>query len=246
MIELLEYFARVLPGCLLLIIVLILLPKTETRVFKIFLLIMGFILIRDAMTPVGFWQLGLTRKALWIRFHHDPLILLVLGIVSVLLTFGIIYTTTELRSLLKWSGDSTVQSILTGIAGAFVIICPSLLPYAFIDISERGGNVAVSLIFPLLLMTLAGNFMEEVLFRGYLQGYLEKITGTIHAAILSGLIFSAGHAFLATTVTDLGWPILAYTFYIGIICALLRIKYGLISSTFAHGFGIFLLSAGIF
>lgn len=246
MIDMFEYTIRILPGCLLLTIIYLLIPKNKATIFRISLLIMGFILVRDTMTPMGFWQLGLTEQALWVRFIHDHFILLGLGIVSILLTVGIVYANPEMKSFLKWNGDSTIKSILAGIVGSFLVIFPFLLMYSFVDLSERGGEMAISLLFPLLFMALAGNFMEEVLFRGYLQGYFEEITGTYQAALLSGLMFAAGHVFLATSVTDLGWPILVFTLYEGLICAFVRIKYGIIGSTLTHGLTIFLLSSGIF
>ncbi len=245
MIDMLEYTLRILPGCLLIAMVYLLIPKDKATAFKISLLIFGFILIRDAMTPMGFWVLGLTKHVLWVRFIHDGWVLLGMGVSSLLLTVGVIYTNPTMKSFLKWKGASAGKSILVGIIGALGVVFPIWWMYFFVDVSERGGEVATSLLLPLLFMALAGNFMEEVLFRGYLQGYFEEIMGTYQAAVLSGLMFAAGHAFLATTVTDLGWPILAFTFYEGIICAFVRVKHGIIGSTFTHGLAIFLLSSGL-
>ena len=244
MFELVAYTFKVLPGCLLFIIVYLLIPKDKAVGFKIALLIMGFVLLRDAMTPMGFWQLGLTDSVLWVRFIDEPFILLGLGFTSILLTIGIVLANPKMRDWLSWSGDSTGKSIIVGIIGSFAVSLPLLFMYRFVPLSERGGEVATILLIPLLWMTIAGNFMEEVLFRGYLQGYFGRFVGKYRAAFLSGLMFAAGHTFLATTVTGLGWPILVFTLYEGIICALVRIKHGMIGSTLTHGLAIFFLAAG--
>ena len=52
MTDLLDYFLRISPGLTLLAIVFLLLPRKQI-VARILLLIFGFILMRDAMTPVG-------------------------------------------------------------------------------------------------------------------------------------------------------------------------------------------------
>lgn len=213
--------------------------------YKIFLLIMGFILIRDAMTPMGFWQFGLTNSVVRLRFTDDQFILLGLSTVSLILTLVIVYVNRSMKHFLYWRGRSLIQSILAGLVGSFVVLVPFLFLYQYIDISIRGGLVVTSLLLPLLLMSLVGNFMEEVLFRGYLQGYFQKSMENWRAIILSGLFFSAGHIFLASTITDLGVAILLFTLYEGLTCAFVRMKYGILSSTLTHGLTIFVLSSGL-
>ena len=97
----------------------------------------------------------------------------------------------------------------------------------------------------LLFLALAGNFAEEVLFRGLLQGRLERTAGPVRAAALSALLFAACHVFLATTVTDVGLPLLAFTLYEGAVCALVRMRRGVCSRGPDHGLGIFLIASGV-
>ncbi|MEO3804187.1 CPBP family glutamic-type intramembrane protease [Nonomuraea sp. B1E8] len=80
---------------------------------------------------------------------------------------------------------------------------------------------------------------------GFLQGRLEQHAGAVRAASLSALLFAACHAFLASTVTDVGWPLLAFTLYEGLICAFLRLRPGVIAAALAHGITIFLLAAAL-
>lgn len=47
-------------------------------------------------------------------------------------------------------------------------------------------------------------------------------------------------------MTDVGWPLLAFTLWEGLICAFLRLRWGVIPAAIAHGLAIFLLSSGLF
>lgn len=103
----------------------------------------------------------------------------------------------------------------------------------------------MSLLPALAFMAFAGNFLDELLFRGFLQSHLESSSGRVRAALISGLAFAAAHAFLASTVTDLCWPVLVFVLVEGLVCALVYLRWGLISSTIVHGLAILLLSAGL-
>lgn len=94
----------------------------------------------------------------------------------------------------------------------------------------------------MIILAYGGNALEEVLFRGFLQGYLETLTSPLRAALTSGVAFAACHSFLAFTVTQIGWPILAFTLVEGIICALVRMRYGLIPAILTHGTAILMIS----
>ncbi|OYW90792.1 MAG: hypothetical protein B7Z23_09275 [Pseudomonadales bacterium 32-61-5] len=65
------------------------------------------------------------------------------------------------------------------------------------------------------------------------------------AAIVSGVTFAAAHAFLASTVTSLGWPLLLFVLIEGLACAFVYRRYGLVSSTIVHGVAIFVLASGV-
>ena len=56
--------------------------------------------------------------------------------------------------------------------------------------------------------------------------------------------FAFGHVPLATSVTDVGAPLLVFTAYEGLICAQLYRRVGWVGSAVAHGGGIFLLASG--
>ena len=98
----------------------------------------------------------------------------------------------------------------------------------------------------ILCFSMIGNFYEELLFRGFLQGSLENLPGVTltRAALTSGVAFAFAHVSLATATTDAGWVLLAFCLWEGMIAAFLHAQFGLISSVVAHGGAIFLVAGG--
>jgi membrane protease YdiL (CAAX protease family) len=241
--DLLSYSLRITPGLILITVVFFLLPKKQIA-SRIFLLILGFILMRDAMTPAGFWEFGRTDTAFWLRFVDDAFTLVTLGGLSVVVAF-LLLQLKELRALVRWGATRSWETYIAGALGGIFVAAPFMLLSTLVPIEERGGEVALSLVPALLVLAFAGNFLEELIFRGFLQGYFEKVTNSIRAAFLSGLIFAVAHVFLASTVTDLGWPLLLFVTVEGLMCAFVYRKYGLISASIVHGLAIFLLASGL-
>lgn len=243
--DFLDYSLRTAPGTLVLVALFLAVPARE-RLFRIAVLILAFILLRDAMTREGFWTFGLTDQAVWIRFIDDAFILSGLAVTSLVVVGIVLGTQRDLRALVKWGDYRNPVVWGIGIVGAAAVTIPVLIVYPGVPLEDRGGAVASTLIPVLLAFALAGNLMEEVLFRGLLQGYVRQAYGEIRAMVVSALAFAAGHVFLASTVTDLGWPIIAFTLWEGAICAWIGGKYGVIASTLTHGLAIFTISSGLF
>lgn len=165
--ELLAFGWRVLPGILLIAVTYALLPR-KAELAKVFLFIFAFLLMRDAMTPAGFWQFGVTPGTVWLRFADDGPLLLVLGGASLAATLFLLAIQHKgLNKSILWIGDKPVWSVIVGILGALCVAVPFLLSYLFVPIEARGGAVPSSLWPSLLFFALAGNGLEEVLFRGY-------------------------------------------------------------------------------
>lgn len=243
MSDLLEYSLRVTPGLVLLVAVW-LLVRGPALAARIAILVAGFILLRDAMTPLGFWSFGGSGAGLWVRFADDGALLLVLGAMSALIVLLLHRCAPGLRTLVRW-GRVDVRSVGLGLAGAAVVVAPFALAYRFVPIEERGGEVALTLLPALLVFALFGNFLEEVLFRGYLQGLLARSHGPVRTVLASGTFFAAGHIFLASTVTAVGVPLLLFTLIEGLVCAEVARRRGVIASTVTHGVAIFALASGL-
>ncbi len=242
--ELLLYFVRITPGLLVVVLLFFLIPRKQI-IFRILVLILGFILMRDAMTPAGFWSFGVTDSVTWIRFTNNPLILTILGILSLATAF-LLLKVKSLNPLVRWGDVGSWKVYTVGLVAGVGVALPFALLSLSVPLEARGGMVAVSLLPALLFMSFAGNFLEELIFRGFLQGHLEKQMKQTRVAIISGLTFAAAHIFLASTVTNLGWPLIVFVLAEGLVCAFVYKKYGLISASIVHGTAIFLLAAGIF
>ncbi|WP_201761756.1 MULTISPECIES: CPBP family intramembrane glutamic endopeptidase [unclassified Nonomuraea] len=120
-------------------------------------------LIRDAMTPLGFWRLGAAGGVPWLRFTDQAGILPLFAFGTVALTAAVLKPDSGLRSPVR---------------------CGRLTPLTLAwDIG--GGMLAAA---PVLLLSLAGNIAEEVLFRGFLEGRLERQACAVRAALLSTLL----------------------------------------------------------
>lgn len=238
------YALRVLPGMLLILTTFALLPR-KTDAIRIMLLILAFLLLRDAMTPEGFWRFGTSPGPLvWIRFAENGALLVTLGGLSLFATLLMLFACQGMNRRIRWFGRKPALSVAAGVSGALAVAAPLLIAYAYVPIEERGGLFPASLLPHLLFLALSGNLLEEVLFRGYLQGYFEERGGPLRAAVLSGLSFAAGHVFLSATVTDLGVPVLVFTLCEGIVCGLVRMRHGVAASALTHGLAIFLLASG--
>lgn len=237
-----EYAVRILPGVGVGAVVLATRPRPIARVGVYVLL---FVLLRDAMTPVGLWSLG-SEGFFWLRIYPSPLFMILFGIVTLSATFGIYLLDEEQRRLVRWfDGPSPALGGLLGLAAALVVVAPLFVVYRTVPIAERGGQVAASLLLPLAVFALLGNLFEEWLFRGYVLGYLAERRSRLSAGIVSGIVFAFCHVFLATTVTDVGLPLLIFTLWEGVLAGLIGAKFGVIPATVTHGGAVFLLASGL-
>lgn len=237
-----EYIIRILPSFILAIIILVTIKPTP--LVRVGVYIMVFIVMRDTLTPLKLWYLG-TEGFIWIRLYNDPIYLIIVGLLSAVLLATVYFFDKDNRKFFIWFRGRRVHGILAGILTAILVVIPFLIMYRHIPIEQRGGEVSSSLIVPILVFALLGNLLEEGLFRGLVLGHLEINSYGIKSGILSGLIFSFCHIFLATTVTSIGLPIIIFTSWEGIIAGIVGAKYGVIPSTLTHGGAIFILSSGL-
>lgn len=240
--ELLSYLGMILPGLCLAGVALALLPKALTAL-RLAILIISFVLLRDALIPAGLWQI---TSSLDIRFVPVPWVLWTLALASAALALSIRYILHAPRPVLLRTKSG--KAVLAGFFGSILVFFP-------VFIINRAGLISnylpkpsgMLLISSLLAICLFGNFFEEILFRGYLQDFVaRKGFGKYRAAIFSAVTFSLCHVFLAFSVTKAGFPVLIFTLYEGLICAFLSIQFGLLTAALAHGFGIFWIVTAVF
>lgn len=240
---LVPYLMRIAPGLAIGAIFLILLPRKSTMA-RLSIYILLFILMRDALTPEGLWALG-RNDFFWIRLHTDALFLIIFGLSSGLIVFFIHKFESDLSQGIHWFRKGPVSGIFAGLLGAALTYSPFLYFYSEIPVENRGGPVAFNLVFPILIFAFFGNLFEEYIFRGQLQTLVKQSFGSAESIIISALAFSFCHVFLAYTVTDLGFPILAFTLWEGLIAAIIAHHFGVIPAAISHGGAIFLLATAL-
>ncbi|NWA02294.1 CPBP family intramembrane glutamic endopeptidase [Pseudomonas gingeri] len=232
---LLDYGIYLIPGLVLCGLWFALIPRTQPAL-RIVILLLAFVLMRDAMTPLGLWSLS---SDLQIGFIANPWVLAVLGALSLGLVGMLARLTPELWQLLVVFKGNRIGGLAVGIAVGCLMGLP-LRVYQGIEPAAIPGYW--SWLIGMTVLAYGANALEEVLFRGFLQGYLEQHVTALRAALISAVAFSACHSFLALTVTQLGWPVLLFTLLEGLACALVRMRYGVMASTAVHGSAILLIA----
>ncbi|MBI3410349.1 MAG: CPBP family intramembrane metalloprotease [Planctomycetes bacterium] len=233
---------RVAPG-LILGAAMLYLTRREPRL-RIVIYLALFILLRDAMTPLHMWAFG-SDGVFWIRLHGESAFLVVFGVSCLALSLGLYYLDQNNQSLFRWIRGNLPLGLLWGALGMIVVVAPFLAIYRYTPIEMRGGTVPAGSLAALLIFALLGNLLEEALFRGYVLGYLAETMAPMKAGIASGLVFAFCHIYLAATVTDVGYTLLLFTIWEGVIVGLVGANGGVIPSTLTHGGAIFLLSSGL-
>jgi hypothetical protein len=76
-------------------------------------------------------------------------------------------------------------------------------------------------------------------------GQLAETMIPVRAGIWYGVFFAFCHVYLATTVTGVGYPLLVFTLWEGVIAGLVGAKGGVLPATLTHSGAIFLLSSGL-
>ncbi|CRM76564.1 CPBP family intramembrane glutamic endopeptidase [Pseudomonas sp. 58 R 3] len=232
---LIDYGLHLAPGLLLFGAWFALTPRTQVAM-RILILLAAFVLMRDVMTPLGMWAVSRDAQ---IAFSGNAFVLAVLGGLSVLLIMLLSRLAPELWRLMRW----TLGNPWVGMAAGIVVGCLIGVPlrvYQGIDASQLHGYWVW--LPGMVVLAYGANALEEVLFRGFLQGYLEQQVSPLRAALISGVAFAACHAFLALSVTQLGWPVLLFTLLEGLACALVRMRYGVLPAALAHGTTILLIA----
>lgn len=233
-----QYLLAITPTFLVCAALLLAVPRTIV-LLRVFVHVLFFVLARDAMTAHGYWQVA----AGGLRFTAPPLVLLALGAMSLALVAGTCWLESAARRQMRWTGGRPMPSVLLGVAGAMLIVALATGLKALSGLPSL-PPVAPAALPLLLLFALAANCYEELLFRGLLQQQLQAWLPVGRAALVSGLLFGLCHAFLATTVTQVGAPILVFTVIEGVVAGLVYCRAGLLGAALAHGLAIFALAAG--
>ena len=241
---LINYILRMLPAVIIIIIGSFLLRPNKS--LRIIIYILSFILLRDALTPASLWSLGITNGVPWIRLYLNHIFLIGMGFFSLIFVILLmLFDKENSKEITLINRTKAIPGLLFSIVALIILVAPFIIVYGYSNVETRGGIVPEEYIISILFFSLFGNFLEEVLFRGYIYNFFRKKDNDIKAGIISGFVFCFFHIYLATTVTSIGTPLLLFTLWEGIICGIVGSKYGVIPSTIVHGGAIFLLTSGL-
>lgn len=271
----LDYVLLIAPGTVLFVAVFALVPARLVGV-RAMVAIVAFVFVRDAMTVTGLWRFDATDAGVpWLRFEAEPAAYWLMAATSLALVGALVWGFgAPGRARIVWLGRRAWESPAWGLAGAAVVVAPFVALYAGVPIAERGGAVAVATLPAILAMAVAGNALEEVLFRGALQSaLLGALLGAllrapvdarggdrshaaaagasgftwphVRAALATGVLFAACHLPLALLLTDVGWPLVAFVLLEGLVCGFARIRGGVVGAAITHGLAIFALASGL-
>ncbi|WP_248750077.1 CPBP family intramembrane glutamic endopeptidase [Pseudomonas sp. MWU15-20650] len=235
MVVLTDYVLYVAPGAGLFGLWFALTPKSQPAM-RILILLAAFVLMRDALTPLHLWA---PSRDMQIAFSANAFVLSALGGLSLLLMMLLARAAPELWRWVVWSKGNWAYGLGIGLA----VGCAIGLPLRLLQGIEAQAIHGYWVWLPgMVVLAYGANALEEVLFRGCLQGYLEQQVTPLRAALISGVAFAACHTFLALSVTQLGWPVLLFTLVEGLACAFVRMRYGVLPATLSHGTAILLIA----
>ena len=150
------------------------------------------------------------------------------------ITVGIVWLTKTSWRELGWKREGLFKSIVLGLAG-FVLIYINVIVWAVLAGNTEQPAFFIPSITRFLLVLFFGfglaAWVEENLFRGYLQPLLADRMNIWLAIIVQAIIFSAAHLGYSKHLSDFG-----FTFVTGLILGLLRFRESSLVAPFvAHG-----------
>lgn len=122
-----NYLLWIFPGLILIALFLFFIKPSAN--LRIIVYIFTFVLMRDAMTPLGLWSLGKGKAVLWIRLSIDLLSLILLGIFSLLIMLALTKFDKENCKHLIWFQNSKLMGLLFGTVGRMVVVLPLFVGY---------------------------------------------------------------------------------------------------------------------
>ncbi|MDO5634554.1 MAG: CPBP family intramembrane metalloprotease [Micrococcus sp.] len=229
---------------------------------RIMVAMLGFVVIQAvvvAAAALGFVPTPEHPRVmvLHVPLSAEPTTLLVLTLASALAALAVALVLRSRQRSVSWTGGTPLLAIALGLLGAAVLCVPGALLLGgverlatYLGIEPLDHIVATSAtglltLVPLALLCLAAAAVPEVLFRGFLQAELEGHGPVWRAVLANAALYSSAYGVLALVVLATGWVPLAFTFAVGLVCALVSLRGGVLAATLAHGGAVFVLVSGL-
>ena len=238
--EFINYMELILPPFCFIWLFVVQLPQAAFPL-RLAAQIFSFIFVRDSMISTRMWTI---QTDFTLAFLDDATSLFLVSISSVVMA-GMIYITSKKSASIVLFRTSPAVCFQTGILASFLVYSPVYFLKNHLGTPSTTIN-DFYLLLGNLSLALCGNLVEEMLFRSCLASYLKNYGITPYrSAFLQAYAFALFHLYLAYIVTNCGALLIVFTFWEGFICAVLQHRYGLLSSTLAHGLAIFYITANV-
>jgi|GEM_PF-6226918 len=235
--ELLLELLWILVPFLLVMLLLYVIVARKKVVWKIVIFIISFIIIETVLLYKQLWWLQGKQSKLEIEFTSDGWILFTLSLIGLLIVVGFILFQVKLNRYVIWTNKNIFKSFMYGSIGAIVLTIPIILLniHTFGEVPFDGN---LSLLISIILFIVVGKSIEELIFRGYLQGYLDRLYSPFMSGFIATAIYSLLHFVILSLTREHYLLATIQSIYIGIICSYLRYRFGILASTLANALAI--------
>lgn len=222
------------------LLVMFLLYKLAARknvIWKIVIIIGCFVVIRTLLFYEQVWWIQDEHGKLLIDFTSDTWLLITLSLIGILIVVGCFLFQMKLNLYVKWASDSVIKSIIFGLISSIFLISPMLL-WNFYTLWPLRTVESASLLVSVAAFIIIDKFIEELVFRGYLQGYLDRFYSPLKSNILTTSVYSLSHLLILIIMGQHFLFVFVYSIFAGFIFSGLRNRYGIVSSALANGVSI--------
>lgn len=240
--EFVDYVEFIVPPFFLIWVFVFSLPQAAFP-FRLAAQIFSFIFVRDAMIPTKMWTI---TDDFSLTFIDDAMSLFLVSLSSVFMA-GLVYHTNKENASIVLFRQNPSSCLQAGVLASLIIYVPVYF------LKNKMGSATKTIPYDALLLagnlalTLCGNLVEELLFRSCLASYLKKLGVTqMRSALLQAAAFAIYHLYLAYFQTNCKELLLLFTFWEGLVCALLHQRCGLGAATVAHALAIFYITINLF
>lgn len=226
------FLLNLTPALIIGILTLLFVPKSM-RLLRILVYILLLVLVRDRFLTSG--------GEIFVSLN-----ILLYSIVPLLIIAAAIFYETEIVGLIIWTKDNIPRVIIAGVIGALAIGLPVFLAHRFLPAASGLFNGSLEMLPYITLPLLAIVALEEIVFQGFLQGYLEEHIGIAKSAVISGLFFIFSYCLVSHYISlENTFLLLLFIILQGFIVAQLQVRYGVVAGIIARSVSLLLVFSGV-
>lgn len=173
-------------------------------------------------------------------FEADTWLLFTLSLICIAVFVGCTLFQSALNQLVIWRTVAAYYSVTAGLFGGFIIAIPIILWNGQFNVIHALTTIQ-SYHISIITFVAALKSIEELFYRGYLQGKLEISYSKKKAMYMSIFIYLMVQAFLLLVTNQLSLIAIVYVIVIAFVCTFLRNRYGIIAAIVANSIALLVL-----